>query len=197
MFVQVFEAEISDVEGWARQCAIWRAEIKPKTTGFQGYTSGVTTDGYMITMARFTSADAAQIDSGIAEQGEWFEATSQATFAGEVSFHDCNQVDVLLDGPTTEAGFVQIIRGRAIDEQVMRSKLKEIEADLKAARPDVLGGLVAWHGDGTFTQAVFFASESDARRGEGADEAASLQEEFLSLIDGEPTFYDFPHPDLV
>ena len=197
MFVQVFEAKISDADAWARQCATWRADIKPKTTGFRGYTSGVTADGYMITMARFTSAEAAQVDSGIPEQGAWFEATSAAAFDGEVTFHDCDDVDVLLGGPTTDAGFVQIVRGRATDEQAMRSKIKEMEADLKAARPDVLGGITAWHGDGTFTQAVFFASEADARRGETSDQAAALQAEYTAQFDGEPTFYDFSQPDLV
>ena len=55
MFIQVFQAPLSDADLWSRQVDTWRREIRPKTTGFLGFTSGVTAEGYMITLARFKS----------------------------------------------------------------------------------------------------------------------------------------------
>jgi hypothetical protein len=39
-------------------------------------------------------------------------------------------------------------------------------------RPDVLGEVIALHADGTYTEAVYFASEAAARAGEAASEDA-------------------------
>ena len=67
---------------------------------------------------------------------------------GEVTFHDCRDVDVLLDGGSDDAGFVQIMQGRAKDQADMRSRQSAIEPALREVRPDLLGGTIAWHGDG-------------------------------------------------
>ena len=42
----------------------------------------------------------------------------------------------------------------------MRSRTKDMESQLRERRPDILGITVAWHGDGGFTQAVYFKSEA-------------------------------------
>jgi hypothetical protein len=56
--------------------------------------------------------------------------------------------------------------------------------------------VIAWHGDGGFTQAVYFASEADARRGEKETEQDQLRQEFMSLMEGPPSFFDLTRPDL-
>jgi len=56
--------------------------------------------------------------------------------------------------------------------------------------------VVGWHGDGTFTEAVYFTSAEAARQGEAATENDELRQEFMTLIAGEPTFFDLPTPDL-
>lgn len=195
MFVQVFQAKVRDADLWARQVAAWRREIKPKTTGFLGFTSGVTADGDMITAARFRSEESARVDNDLPEQGAWFEETSKA-FDGEVTFHDCRDVDVTLDGGSNDAGFVQIMQGRAKDQGRMRAQEKAMEAELHEVRPDLIGGFTAWHGDEGFTQVVYFKSEQEARRYEQVMAEGPLYEQFLSLIDGDLTFYDLPKPDL-
>ncbi|MDQ6852479.1 MAG: hypothetical protein M3046_02125, partial [Actinomycetota bacterium] len=92
MFVQVFQGKIRDGDLWARRVEAWRGEIKPKTSGFLGFTSGVTAEGDAITVVRFKSEETARADSDLPEQGAWFEETSKA-FDGEVTFHDCREVD--------------------------------------------------------------------------------------------------------
>jgi hypothetical protein len=194
MFVQVFQAKVRDADLWARQVERWRAEIRPKTSGFLGFTSGVTADGDMITVVRFESPEAAKVDNDLPEQGAWFEETSKA-FDGEVTFHDCRDVDVLLDGGSDAAGFVQIMQGRAKDQADMRSRQSAIEPALREVRPDLLGGTIAWHGDGGFTQVAYFTSQPEARKNEQAMATSAVFEEFMSLIDGDMTFYDLTAPD--
>jgi hypothetical protein len=194
MFVQVFQAKVRDRESWARRGEVWRREIRPRTTGFMGYTSGVTDDREMITVVRFKSEEAARVDNDLPEQGAWFEESSKV-FDGEVIFHDCREADVLLDGGSDDAGFVQVMQGRAKDQVQMRSQMKDLEPELRELRPDLIGGTIAWHGDGGFTQAAYFSSEADAREGERVMAGSPLVNKFMSMIDGDLTFYDLRAPD--
>jgi hypothetical protein len=195
MFVQVFQAKVRDTDLWARRVEAWRREIKPKTTGFLGFTSGVTADGEMITVVRFKSEETAKVDSELPEQGTWFEETSKA-FDGDVTFHDCRDVDVLFDGGSNDAGFVQIMQGRAKDQEEMRSRQNDMEPELRKVRPDLIGAIIAWHGDGNFTQVAYFPSEQEARKNEQAMATSPVFEQFMALIDGNLTFYDITKPDL-
>ena len=72
----------------------------------------------------------------------------------------------------------------------------EFEQQLHESRPDVLGIVVGWHGDGGFTQAVYFTSAEAARRGEAAMANDELGREYMSLLDGEPTFFDLATPNI-
>ena len=57
-------------------------------------------------------------------------------------------------------------------------------------RPDLLGGLVAWHGDGgSFTQTSYFTSESDARLAEKSMGESAPMAEFMAQLDGPMAFY--------
>ena len=193
MFIQVFQGKLRDADLWSRQVEKWRREIKPKTTGFIGFTSGVTAEGYVITVVRFRSEEAAKVDNDLPKQGAWFEQASKA-FDGEVVFHDCREVDVLLDGGSNSAGFVQIIQGRAKDQKQMRGQAKETETELRQIRSDLIGATVAWHGDGGFTQAAYFTSEQEARQNEQAMARSPFYGRFMSMIDGDPAFYDLRSP---
>ena len=195
MFVQVVQAKVRDADLWAKQAEKWRTEIKPNATGFVGSTSGVTADGDMITVVRFESEEAAKSNSDRPEQGAWFEETAKA-FDGAATFHDCRDVDVVLDGGSDDAKFVQIMQGRAKDQQRMRGQQKEMEPELRKVRPDLMGATMAWHGDGGFTQVAYFASEQEARKNEQAMAQSPVLQQFMSQIDGDMTFYDITKPDL-
>ncbi|HEY7917870.1 MAG TPA: hypothetical protein VIC86_12920 [Acidimicrobiales bacterium] len=195
MFIQVFQGKLRDAALWSRRVETWRREIEPRTTGFLGFTSGVVAGDYAITVVRFKSGKAARVDNDLPEQGEWFEETSKA-FEGDVTFHDCHEVDVLLGGGSNDAGFVQIMQGRAKDPGEMRSRLKDMEIELHRIRPDLIGATTAWHGDSGFTQTAYFVSETQARKNEQAMADSTFYEDFMSLIDGGLTFYDLLQPDL-
>ncbi len=166
-----------------------------KKRGYLGVTGGITPDGQLIWLARFESEEAAKAASAQPQQGVWWEQPAQA-LDGDATFHDCAEVDLILGGGSDDAGFVQVIQGRAKDQDALRSRGRELEGRLSEARPDVLGGVVAWHDDGGFTQAMYFESEQKARHGEQATESNGSRQEFMSLIDGQPEFFDLPDPTI-
>jgi hypothetical protein len=193
MFVQVFHGRLADPDLWVAQVAKWRQEVRPKTAGFLGFTSGVTADDYMVTVARFASQEKAQVDSDLPEQGAWFVEASKA-FAGEITFHDCPQVDVLLEGGSDEAGFVQVMTGRATDPAALRALNQGMQAELRGIRPDLLGATIGWHGDREFVQTSYFASEPQARTNERAMAETGLFTRFMQQIDGDLCYYDLAKP---
>jgi hypothetical protein len=166
MFVQVIQGKTSDAEGLRRQFDRWQQEIGRGATGFLGSTGGVAADGAVVLIARFESPDAARTNSDRPEQGAWWAETAKY-FDGEPTFRDYTDVDLTLGGGSDKAGFVQVMRGRSTD----RARLGEIEAkfmsQMTAMRPDVLGSLRVWDGQ-EFTEAIYFTSEAEARKGEAA-----------------------------
>jgi hypothetical protein len=156
MFMQVIEGRVTDPDRFRQQYDRWEAELRPGAPGFLGGTWGLTPDGRGVTIASFDTAEHAHANNDRAEQGRWWAETEQA-YDG-VEFHDCEDVDVLFDGVPDHAGFVQVIEGRARDETEAREVFGSSDGQLRESRPDILGGLVGWHGDGGFTQVVYFRS---------------------------------------
>jgi hypothetical protein len=195
MFIQVIQGKVKDAGLLERQIESWRRDIKPGAKGYLGSTSGITPDGRGINLARFESEAAAKANSERLEQGRWWSETAEA-FAGDPTFYNCGEVDTMFGGGSNDARFVQIIQARAKDPDQMRARRAEMEKRLRERRPDILGMVIAWHGDGGFTQAVYFTSEAEARGGEKETEQDQLRQEFMSLMEGPPTFFDLTRPDL-
>lgn len=193
MYVQIIQGKLADAELQQRALDRWSQEIKPGATGYLGRTSGNTADGRTIALVRFDSQEAAEANSARPEQGAWWNEMAKS-FDGEPTFHNCSEVDSLFGGGSNDAGFVQIIQGRAKDQAAMRSMMTEMEAELREQRPDILGIAVCWHGDGGFTQAVYFRTEAEARAAESAPDNQEAGQEFMDLFDGPPTFFDLTEP---
>lgn len=168
MFVQVIQGRTSDAAGVRRLMERWVDEIGPSASGWLGSTFGVTADGEAIGIARFESADAAQANSGSQQQSAWYEEFSKH-FDGPLSFHDCDEADTFLAGGSDEAGFVQFIQGRITDAERLRramAGMTSMTAD-GFSRPDLVGGVVAFHRDeDVMTQVAYFTSEAEAREWE-------------------------------
>lgn len=195
MFVQVMEGRAKDAEALRAQVDTWMAELRPDAAGFLGSTAGVTAEGTFIAVVRFESEDAARANSDRPEQGAWWEETSKA-FDGDVTFTNCPEVDTFGAGGSDDAGFVQIMKGRA-DRSAVAPLAAEMEESLRRTRPDVIGGIAAWPGDGTFVQVVYFTSEEEARANErnepGTDEDRAASERLSSLMQFE-AFLDLTDP---
>lgn len=198
MFIQVIQGKITDPDGVRAELDRWEKELAPGATGWLGATSGVTKEGEYVAVVRFESEEAARRSSDRPEQGEWWNAMSKH-FAGEVAFHDCAEVDVIGNGGSDDAGFVQIIQGKAKDPARLRQTMADFQKRPGGQRPDVIGGTVAWHGDGGFTQTMYFTSEKEAREGESkpkTPEMEAISAEWQRSIEG-IRFLDLTEPRLV
>jgi hypothetical protein len=195
MFIQIIQGTVTDADALQRSVERWRTEIKPGAHGYLGSTGGVTPDGRGITMVRFDSEADAQANSDRAEQGAWWNEASKA-FGDDVTFHNCTEVESILGGGNNAAGFVQVLQGRTNNQEQMRATGREIQDQLHAVRPDILGVVVAFHGDGGFTQAIYFSSEEAARAGEKAmQDKPELGDRLRATIEGDLTFFDLKEPD--
>ena len=197
MFVQVIQGRVKDADGLRKQWEKWDRELKPNATGYLGSTAGVTVDGEFIALARFESEEAARRNSDGAEQSAWWEETSK--YVQDPMFHDCTLVDMINDGGSDKAGFVQVIQGKTTDVEKARALDRAGQEQMKETRPDVIGGIVAWHPEnGRFTNAIYFTSEAEARAKEKESSSAPEFEEYMrewqAISDGEPKFLDLTEP---
>ena len=180
MFIQVIQGRVNDKAGIARQNDRWEAELAAGAKGYLGMTGGVADDGTAIFLARFDSAESAKANSERPEQGAWWNETVKY-FDGDVTFHDCTDVDVEQIGDLDSAGFVQVMQGTASDKARVRELGSQLTAKIAELRPDVLGNVVSWDGD-QFFQVVYFRSEGEAREGEKKmDQAPPELQEILEL----------------
>ena len=197
MFVQVIQGTTKDPAALRRQWEQWDRELKADALGFLGGTAGVTAEGELIALVRFEDEAAARANSDRAEQSAWWEETSQ--YLDEPMFHDCTLVDLVNDGGSDDAGFVQVIQGKVSDVDRTREMDAAMQDELRSLRPDLIGGIVAWHPrDGRFTNAMYFTSEAEARAKEQETSDAPAFERYLSeyqaIADGEPAYLDLSDP---
>lgn len=197
MFVQVIQGKAKNAAGLRKQWERWDQELKPAAKGYLGSTAGVSADGEFIALVRFEDEAAARANSDSPEQSAWWNETSQ--YLEDPMFHDCTLVDLTDGGGSDEAGFVQVIQGKVKDVEKARELDRATQSQMKELRPDVIGGLVAWHPqNGRFTNSIYFTSEAEARAKEKESSSAPEFEEFMreweALSDGEPKYLDITEP---
>ncbi|HEX2360635.1 MAG TPA: hypothetical protein VHI11_01040 [Jiangellaceae bacterium] len=196
MFVQVIKGQVSDPAEVQAAWNRWLDQTSSGAIGWLGTTAGVTDDGTLVALARFESEDAARRNSERPEQDQWWRETAKL-FTGDVTFTDCTEVVQMGTGGSDDAGFVQVIEGRIRDMDRWRQLGEQWESMGDDFRSDVIGGIVALHGDGGYTNAIYFTTEAEAREGEQKEmppELKAMWEEEMSLHEGEPTYYDLRHP---
>ena len=195
MFVQVIQGKVRDKAEVRAQLDRWVSDLAPRSVGWLGTTAGVTDDGTFVALARFESEAAADKNSSLPEQGEWWD-TMAATFDGEPAFHNSTTARTDLAGDPSQAGFVQVMQGTTSDPDRLWALLTDDPVDLAAARPDILGRLMCLHDAGAWTMAIWFTSEAEAREGEKKEmppEAAERMAELRALGD-EPSYLDLREP---
>ena len=185
MFLQIIQGRIGDEAGARQAMDRWQRDLEPGADGWLGGTYGITDNGMMVAVVRFESREAARRNSERPEQAAWWPEM-QRCFTGQVTFHDCDDVMLLLGGGSDQARFVQVIQGRVRDRERARALAEQSSALISRYRPDVIGATIGVNDDGFFTETVAFTSEEQARAGEKGEmpaEAARLLEEEMSLLD--------------
>jgi len=196
MFMQIIQGHATDTAALKESFERWQRDLAPEATGWLGGTAGFTEDGTFFASACFESVEAARRNSERPEQHQWWMETAKY-FSGEVSFQDCEQVEVFPRGRTGffgDAGFVQVMRGRLRDFDKVCALMHRMEDGMREWRPDLLGAVLAMHpGEDAYTQFTYFTSEREARENEAAEPTGSLKEvteELMKLEVGEPAYFD-------
>jgi hypothetical protein len=193
MFVQVIKGQTKDAAGLRRQLERWRSELKPGAIGFVGSTVGISDDGTFVAFVRFVDEAAAKANADRPEQDAWWKDTAKF-FDSEPTFRESGDVATLFEGGSDTAGFVQVMEGTVTDrDRAEAMETEEMLAQLRAARPDLIGALRVWFPGGAFAEAAYFTSEEDARKGESSAEFSGPQQEYMALY-GEMTFIDLRDP---
>lgn len=191
MFIQVIQAPCTRQDELRALAASWREEIGPGAVGYLGGTFGFTDDNEFFGVVRFNSRAEAMANSERPEQGAWAEKLV-ALLDGEPTFRDCDDVTTFLDGGSDDAGFVQIIQGTVSDRSAVDALLAT-SSELRAMRPEVIGGTFAIDDNGGYTQTIAFTDEESARKGEQLEPPAEVQELLGKLMAG-ATFHDLHKP---
>ena len=113
------------------------------------------------------------------------------------TFHESTDVIEDIVGDPDLAGFVQVMQGRSADPQRARELMEQDSDEWAKFRPDMLGSVSAQYDDGSYTMAMYFTSEAEARKGEKKKMPANLKaqmDEMNSLAIGEPEFFDIRDP---
>lgn len=196
MYVQVIEGRISDADQMHAALDRWERELSSGATGWLGSTDGVTDDGRFIGIARFESEAAANRNSQRPEQDQWWRETSQL-FTESPTFHNSTHIIEDISGDPNRAGFVQFMQGRGSDPDRARELMTQDSGEWSAFRPDIIGSVAAEYDDGSYTMAMYFTSEKEARQGEKKEPPPKLKaqmDEMNSLSIGQPEFFDIKHP---
>ena len=196
MFVQVIEGRVKDAQRIHEALDRWERELSDGAIGWLGSTEGVTDDGRFMAVVRFESEEAARRNSDRPEQDKWWREMSKL-LDGPANFYETSDVDVDINGDPDQAGFVQIMRGRTSDPDRVRELMSEDSDEWAKFRPEVLGSVSAQYDDGSYTMAMYFTSEADARKGEKKKMPPKLKaemDEMNSLVIGETEFIDIHDP---
>lgn len=193
MFVQVIRGHAKDRAGLRRQWERWERELKSAADGYLGSTAGIADDGTFIAMVRFESEEAARRNEARDAQTRWWQETLQHLDDGVV-VQDCTDNDVWARGGSDKAGFVQIRQGVSSDPARLRDLyVNQQPVRMGPFRPEVIGGLFAWHGGGGFTLSAYFTSEREARSGENIEEFKPMFDD-ISAVMHDVSYIDLKDP---
>ena len=191
MFIQIIQGKCTRQDELHALADRWREELGPTADGWLGGTYGFTDDDMFLGIVRFESRDAAMRNSQRPEQQAWAEEMMALT-DGPMEYHDCDDVTLMREGGSDQAGFVQVIRGKVDDPARLKAMMADTEM-LHQMRPDILGATLAIEPDGTFTETVAFTDEASARAGEQVPPPPEVMAELEYAMQG-ATFYDLHHP---
>ena len=198
MFIQAIQARVRDEDALNACVQRWQTDVMPGAVGYLGTTAGFCDDGTYIALVRFETAEAAARNSERPEQAAWWQEMS-GCFDGDVSFQDRTDVRQWLGGGSDDAGFVQIMAGHSADVERMSDLLSGASDRVHDARPEILGGTLAFTATGDYIEAIYFTSEEAARAGEQREmpeDMRAMFDEEMSLM-GEVEFHDLHRPMLV
>jgi hypothetical protein len=161
--------------------------------GWLGGTYGFTDDDRFIGVVRFDSLEACRDAATMDGAGLWW-AGAEALCNGSCQIDEAQDVSMMLEGGSDDAGFVQVMRGQVTDADKLRHLMSdEMTSMLHQARPEILGATLAIEPDGHFVETVAFTDESSARKGEQTEMPDDVRAELESAM-AEVEYLDLHRP---
>jgi len=174
------------VDDWCRGMA--------ERPGWLGGTYGFTDDGTFVGVVRYESEAACREICATDDAALWW-ACAESLFSAGPEIHQSEDVSIMLDGGSDDAGFVQVMRGRVADADKLRRLMTDqaMTSMLHQARPEIIGGTLLIEDDGSFTETIAFTDELAARRGEAMDMPAEVAAEFEGAV-ADVQYFDLHRP---
>jgi hypothetical protein len=162
--------------------------------GWLGGTYGFTGDERFVGVVRFDSSTACRDSAAMADSAIWW-AGADALFDSGCEIHESEDVSMMLDGGSDNAGFVQVMHGKVGDADKFRHFMTDTEVTsmLHQTRPEIMGATLAMEPDGTFIETIAFTDEESARKGEQLEMPAEMQQNFESAMT-DVEYIDLHHP---
>ena len=192
MFIQIIQGKCSRQQELHEHLDTWRNELGSGAPGWLGGTYGFTDDDMFMGVVRFDSRDSAMANSGRPEQDAW-AARMMELFDGPVEFHDCDDVTLMMDGGSDDAGFVQVMKSSGVDRDKVHEMDRQFEEVAAQWRPDLIGSTRVWTGPDRCIEVAYFISEAAAREGERKAPPPEVRSD-LEYAMADAQFYDLHRP---
>lgn len=192
MFIQMVQGRCSREDEMRALVDDWSATMADRP-GWLGGTYGFTDDGRFLGVVRFESSQSCRESASEPGADLWW-AAAESLCDGPCEVHESEDVTMMLEGGSDDAGFVQIMTGRVGDADRLRHLVSdEMSSMLHQARPEILGATMAIEAGGHFVETIAFTDEESARRGEQLDMPADVREELTSAM-ADVAYADLHHP---
>jgi len=182
VFIQMVQGRCSRPDEMRALVDDWCGSMADRP-GWLGGTYGFTDDERFLGVVRFDSSSACLESAAAPDAATWW-AAAEELFDGRCEIHESEDVSMMLDGGSDDAGFVQVMKGRVTDADKFRHFMTDTEMTsmLHDARPEIIGGVLAMETDGTFVETIAFTDEASARKGEQTDMPAEMAAEFAAAM---------------
>lgn len=193
MFIQMVSGSCTKQDDMRMLVDDWCAYMSHQP-GWLGGTYGFTDDGHFMGVCRYESEAMCRELCAAEGAGLWWAAALQL-FKDTPEIHQSEDVSVMLAGGSDDAGFVQIMRGKVANADMLRKMTtdREMTSMLHEARPDIIGSTLIIEDDGTFTETIAFTDEASARVGEKKEMPATVAADFAGAMT-DVQYYDLHRP---
>lgn len=181
--LQILQGPVRDRSGVRNVFDQWFDNVAPDAEGWLNSTAGLSDDEF-VALFTFASAEAVRRVEQRPDHQAWRQDLEQELADG-LTVRSSENVAAFGDTRPDDAGFVVVAQGQTTGLGQALGRVTEHEQHhIREHHLPVLGGVIADHGEGWFTELIYFPSVQEAQ----ADEAKEVPKEGLTMMEriGQP-----------